>query len=31
VDVSGGVESSKGIKDPAKIAEFIQVVRNAQN
>jgi len=31
VDVSGGVESGKGIKDPAKIAEFIREVRNAQS
>ena len=30
VDVSGGVESKKGIKDPAKIAEFIREVRNAK-
>ena len=29
VDVSSGVESSKGIKDPAKIAAFISEVRNA--
>jgi phosphoribosylanthranilate isomerase len=26
VDVSGGVEASKGIKDPAKIAEFMRQV-----
>jgi phosphoribosylanthranilate isomerase len=29
VDVSSGVESTKGIKDPAKIAAFISGVRNA--
>jgi phosphoribosylanthranilate isomerase len=29
VDVSSGVESVKGIKDPAKIAAFIAEVRNA--
>jgi phosphoribosylanthranilate isomerase len=29
VDVSSGVEASKGIKDPAKIAAFSQGVRNA--
>jgi phosphoribosylanthranilate isomerase len=29
VDVSSGVESSKGIKDAAKIAAFIAEVRNA--
>ena len=29
VDVSSGVESSKGIKDPAKVAAFISEVRNA--
>jgi phosphoribosylanthranilate isomerase len=29
VDVSSGVESSAGIKDPAKIAEFMRGVRNA--
>ncbi len=27
VDTSGGVEQSKGIKDPAKIKAFIQAVR----
>lgn len=29
VDVSSGVEANKGIKDPAKIAAFMQGVRNA--
>jgi phosphoribosylanthranilate isomerase len=29
VDVSSGVESAKGIKDPGKIAAFIAEVRNA--
>jgi phosphoribosylanthranilate isomerase len=29
VDVSSGVEASKGIKDPAKIAAFMKGVRNA--
>ncbi|MGH8687679.1 MAG: phosphoribosylanthranilate isomerase, partial [Burkholderiales bacterium] len=29
VDVSSGVESAKGIKDPEKIAAFIAEVRNA--
>ena len=29
VDVSSGVESGAGIKDPAKIAEFMRGVRNA--
>ena len=27
VDVSSGVESSRGVKDPAKIVEFIRSVR----
>lgn len=30
VDVSGGVESAKGIKDARKITEFIREVRNAE-
>jgi phosphoribosylanthranilate isomerase len=30
VDVSGGVEQSKGIKDHAKIRAFIQAVRSSQ-
>jgi phosphoribosylanthranilate isomerase len=29
VDVSGGVEASKGIKDAAKIAAFMRGVSNA--
>lgn len=29
VDVSGGVESSSGIKDPAKVAEFINQAKQA--
>lgn len=29
VDVSGGVESAAGIKDPAKIKEFIETVRQS--
>jgi phosphoribosylanthranilate isomerase len=29
VDVSSGVEASPGIKDPQKIAAFIQEVRSA--
>jgi phosphoribosylanthranilate isomerase len=28
VDVSGGVELAKGLKDPNKLAEFMQGVRN---
>ena len=31
VDVSGGVEQSKGIKDPAKIRAFMAAVRNSQS
>lgn len=31
VDVSGGVESSKGIKDPAKISAFMRGVRDGDN
>ncbi len=31
VDVSGGVESDKGIKDVTKIAEFMREVINAQS
>jgi phosphoribosylanthranilate isomerase len=30
VDVSGGVESAKGVKDAGKITEFIKEVRNAK-
>ena len=31
VDVSGGVELGKGIKDAGKIEQFIREVRNADN
>jgi phosphoribosylanthranilate isomerase len=31
VDVSGGVESAKGVKDPAKISAFIQGVRDGDS
>jgi phosphoribosylanthranilate isomerase len=30
VDVSGGVEAAKGIKDSAKIKAFIEEVRSAE-
>ena len=30
VDVSGGVEQGKGIKDPSKIRAFMQAVRNSR-
>jgi phosphoribosylanthranilate isomerase len=30
VDVSGGVEAEKGIKDPRKIKAFIEEVRRAE-
>jgi phosphoribosylanthranilate isomerase len=30
VDVSSGVESGPGIKDPQKIAAFVAAVRNAE-
>jgi phosphoribosylanthranilate isomerase len=30
VDVSGGVEADKGIKDAMKIKQFIDEVRNAE-
>lgn len=29
VDVSGGVESAAGVKDPVKIKEFIETVRKS--
>ena len=29
VDVSSGVESERGVKDPLKIAAFCEAVRNA--
>jgi phosphoribosylanthranilate isomerase len=29
VDVSSGVESSRGVKDPALMAQFVQAVRAA--
>lgn len=31
VDVSGGVEASKGVKDPNKLARFFQEVAHAEN
>lgn len=31
VDVSGGVEASKGIKDPSKILEFVREVRRGDS
>jgi len=31
VDVSTGVESSPGVKDPAKLRDFIAAVRVAEN
>ncbi|MOA45190.1 N-(5'-phosphoribosyl)anthranilate isomerase [compost metagenome] len=31
VDVSGGVEQSKGIKDPATIRAFMAAVRSSQS
>jgi phosphoribosylanthranilate isomerase len=31
VDVSGGVEATKGIKDPGKIAAFIEGVKHGDN
>lgn len=31
VDVSGGVEASKGVKDPNKLARFFQEVARAEN
>jgi phosphoribosylanthranilate isomerase len=29
VDVSSGIESERGVKDPAKIAEFVRAARAA--
>jgi len=31
VDVSSGVESSPGVKDPARIREFVAAVRAAES
>jgi phosphoribosylanthranilate isomerase len=30
VDVSSGVEAAKGVKDHARIAEFVRAVRSAE-